>query len=156
VCRHFPLLWHSRRTVAILWSKHTILNIEVLSHRHRKIDARSVGMSWCRAPLGVMTSFLVVAVLSSWDVTCDGGRICRLSLSVITDWLYVSVSFLFPMARQPYMDLDLLVLSRFHGHTLLRHTTLGRTPLDQGPARRSGVSLTEMRWITLSFTSHQP
>jgi hypothetical protein len=26
--------------------------------------------------------------------------------------------------------------SRLHDHTLFRHTTLGRTPLDEGPARR--------------------
>jgi hypothetical protein len=39
--------------------------------------------------------------------------------------------FFFPMARQPYMGLGLLVSSRFHDHTQLRHTTLGRTPLDE-------------------------
>jgi hypothetical protein len=37
----------------------------------------------------------------------------------------------FSMARQPYMGLGLLVSSRFHGHTHLRHTTVGRTPLDE-------------------------
>jgi hypothetical protein len=42
----------------------------------------------------------------------------------------------FFMARQPYMGLGLLVSLRFHGHTHLRHTTVGRTPLDEGPARR--------------------
>jgi hypothetical protein len=47
-----------------------------------------------------------------------------------------------PMARQPYMGLGLLVQSRFHGHTHLRHTTVGRTPLDEGPARRRDLYLT--------------
>jgi hypothetical protein len=37
----------------------------------------------------------------------------------------------FSVARQPYMGLGLLVSSRFHGHTHLRYTTLGRTPLDE-------------------------
>jgi hypothetical protein len=45
------------------------------------------------------------------------------------------------MARQPYMGLGLLVSSRFHDHTF-RHTTLGRTPLDEGPARRRDLYLT--------------
>jgi hypothetical protein len=50
--------------------------------------------------------------------------------------------FFFPMARQPYMGLGLLVSSRFHDHTYLRHTTLGTTPLDEGPARRRDLYLT--------------
>jgi hypothetical protein len=50
--------------------------------------------------------------------------------------------FLFSMARQPYMGLGLLFSSRFHGHTHLRHTTVGRTPLDEGPARRRDLYLT--------------
>jgi hypothetical protein len=41
------------------------------------------------------------------------------------------VHIVFCMARQPYMGLGLLVSSRFHGHTHLRHTTVGRTPLDE-------------------------
>jgi hypothetical protein len=40
------------------------------------------------------------------------------------------------------MGLGLLVSSRFHGHTHLRHTTVGRTPLDEGPARRRDIYLT--------------
>jgi hypothetical protein len=48
----------------------------------------------------------------------------------------------FSMARQPYMGLGLLVSSRFHGHTHLRHPTVGRTPLDEGPARRRDLYLT--------------
>jgi hypothetical protein len=46
------------------------------------------------------------------------------------------------MARQPYMGLGLLVSSRFHGHTHLRHTTVGRTHLDEEPARRRDLYLT--------------
>jgi hypothetical protein len=46
------------------------------------------------------------------------------------------------MARQPYMGLSLLVSSTFHGHTLLRHTTVGRTPLDEWSARRRDLYLT--------------
>jgi hypothetical protein len=46
------------------------------------------------------------------------------------------------MARQPYMGLGLLVSSRFHDHTHFRHTTLGRTPLDEGTARRRDLYLT--------------
>jgi hypothetical protein len=46
------------------------------------------------------------------------------------------------MARQPYMGLGLLISSRLHYHTLFRHTTLGRTPLDEVPARRRDLYLT--------------
>jgi hypothetical protein len=46
------------------------------------------------------------------------------------------------MVRQPYMGLGLLVSSRFHGHTHFRHTTVGRTPLDEGPTRRRDLYLT--------------
>jgi hypothetical protein len=42
-----------------------------------------------------------------------------------------SINIFFSMARQPYMGLGLLVSSRFHDHTHLRHTTVGRTPLDE-------------------------
>jgi hypothetical protein len=55
--------------------------------------------------------------------------------------LHLHLYILF-MARQPYMGLGLLVSSRFHGHTHLRHTTVGRTPLDGGPARRRELYLT--------------
>jgi hypothetical protein len=40
------------------------------------------------------------------------------------------------------MGLGLLVSSRFHDHTYLRHTTVGRTPLDEGPAHRRDLYLT--------------
>jgi hypothetical protein len=46
------------------------------------------------------------------------------------------------MARQPYMGLGLLVSSRLHDHTHLRHTTLGRTTLDEWPARSRDFCLT--------------
>jgi hypothetical protein len=52
------------------------------------------------------------------------------------------ITYLFFMARQPYMGLGLLVSSRFHDHTHLRHTTVGRIPLDEGPARRRDLYLT--------------
>jgi hypothetical protein len=42
--------------------------------------------------------------------------------------------FFFPMARQPLEGLGRLI---FRGFTItLRHTTLGRTPLDEWPTRR--------------------
>jgi hypothetical protein len=50
--------------------------------------------------------------------------------------------FFFPMARQPYMGLGILISSRLHDHTHLRHTTVGRTPVDEGPARRRDLYLT--------------
>jgi hypothetical protein len=58
----------------------------------------------------------------------------------------VSVTFLqdilfFPMTRQPLGSLGRLI---FRGFTIthIRHTTLGRTPLDKGPARRRDLYLT--------------
>jgi hypothetical protein len=39
------------------------------------------------------------------------------------------VYFLFPIARQPSRGLGLVILRRFT--ITLRHTTLGRTPLDE-------------------------
>jgi hypothetical protein len=54
------------------------------------------------------------------------------------------------MARQPYMGLGLLVSSRLHGHTHFRHTTFGRTPLEEGPARRRDLYLTTHN--TVKFT----
>jgi hypothetical protein len=45
------------------------------------------------------------------------------------------------MARQPYMGLGLLVFVEV-SWSHLRHTTVGRTPLDEGPARRSDLYLT--------------
>jgi hypothetical protein len=40
------------------------------------------------------------------------------------------------------MGLGLLVSLRFHGHTHLRHTTVGRTPLYEEPARSRDLYLT--------------
>jgi hypothetical protein len=53
----------------------------------------------------------------------------------------INIYIFFSMARQPYMGLGLLVSSRLHDHTV-RHTTVGRTPLDEGPARRRDLYLT--------------
>jgi hypothetical protein len=61
---------------------------------------------------------------------------------IITSAFNFSSFFSPPMVRQPYMGLGLLVSSRFHGHTHLRQTTVGRTPLDEGPARRRDLYLT--------------
>jgi hypothetical protein len=49
--------------------------------------------------------------------------------------------FFFPMARQPLGGLGLLIFRGFV-ITLVRHTTVGRTPLDEGPARRRDLYLT--------------
>jgi hypothetical protein len=38
--------------------------------------------------------------------------------------------------------------SRLHEHTLFRHITLGRTPLDEGPARRRDLYLTTHTTLT--------
>jgi hypothetical protein len=46
------------------------------------------------------------------------------------------------MAQQPLFGCLGLLISRFHGHTHFRHTTLGRTPLDEGTARRRDLYLT--------------
>jgi hypothetical protein len=48
--------------------------------------------------------------------------------------------FFFSMAQQPLGGLGRLILRRFT--ITLRHTTLGRTPLDEGPARRRDLYLT--------------
>jgi hypothetical protein len=45
------------------------------------------------------------------------------------------------MVRQPLGGIRRLIFSRFHDHTL-RHTTVGRTPLDERPARRRELYLT--------------
>jgi hypothetical protein len=45
------------------------------------------------------------------------------------------------MARQPLVGLGRLIF-RVFTITQLRHTTLGRTPLDEGPARRRDLYLT--------------
>jgi hypothetical protein len=48
--------------------------------------------------------------------------------------------FLFTMAREPLGGLGRLIVSGFA--ITLRHSTLGRTPLDEGPARRRDLYLT--------------
>jgi hypothetical protein len=49
-------------------------------------------------------------------------------------------TFFFTMARQPLGGLGRLIFRDFT--ITLRHTTLGRTPLDDGPARRRDLYLT--------------
>jgi hypothetical protein len=50
--------------------------------------------------------------------------------------------------------------SRLHDHTLFRHTTLGRTPLDEGPARRRDLYLTShnthKRQTSMSSAGFEP
>jgi hypothetical protein len=48
--------------------------------------------------------------------------------------------FCFPMSRQPLGGLGRLIVRGFT--IILRHTTVGRTPLDEGPARRRDLYLT--------------
>jgi hypothetical protein len=52
-----------------------------------------------------------------------------------------SLYYFFPVARQPLGGLGLLSFRGFT-ITLFRHTTCGRTPLDEGPARRRDLYLT--------------
>jgi hypothetical protein len=54
--------------------------------------------------------------------------------------LFIFSSF-FPMDRQPLGGLGLLIVRGF-AITHFRHTTLGGTPLDEGPARRRDLHLT--------------
>jgi hypothetical protein len=66
-------------------------------------------------------------------------------LHCIKWWVPVSwYSFFFPMARQPLGGLGLPI---FRGFVItlyfFRHTTLGRTPLDEWPARRKDLYLTK-------------
>jgi hypothetical protein len=49
--------------------------------------------------------------------------------------------FFFPMARQPLGGLGRLIFRDFT-ITLFRQTTFGKTPLDEGPARRRDLYLT--------------
>jgi hypothetical protein len=60
------------------------------------------------------------------------------SLFVIRIWL---INVFFSMARQPLRGLGRLI---FRGFTIthFRHTTLGRTPLNEGPARHRDLYLT--------------
>jgi hypothetical protein len=52
------------------------------------------------------------------------------------------------MARQPLGGLGRLII---RGFTItLRHTTLGRTPLDEGPARRRDLYLTTSIYTELN------
>jgi hypothetical protein len=54
---------------------------------------------------------------------------------------FTSLTHFYPMARQPLGGLGRLIffeVSRSH----FRHTTIGRTPLDEGPARRRDLYVT--------------
>jgi hypothetical protein len=54
--------------------------------------------------------------------------------------LWTILNIFFPMARQPLGGLGCLI---FRGFTItLRHTTVGRTPLDEWSARRTDLYLT--------------
>jgi hypothetical protein len=68
--------------------------------------------------------------------------VLRITTFSINRSVHTGSYFFFSMARQPYMGLGLLVSSRFHDHTHFRHTTVGRTHLDEGPARRRDLYLT--------------
>jgi hypothetical protein len=64
-------------------------------------------------------------------LTC-GGKLMQMTFKLF---------FFFSMARQPLGGLGRLI---FRGFTIthFRHTTVGRTPLDEGPARRRDLYLT--------------
>jgi hypothetical protein len=94
-----------------------------------------------REYLVVTSHFVNFLVLVSWFCIIGSYLIGCALLFCEYPLCAVWTEFFF-MARQPYMCLGLLVSSRFHGHTHFRHTTLGRTPLDEGPARRRDVYLT--------------
>ena len=67
---------------------------------------------------------------------------CGISFSseVITDTHGHDNHLFFPVAQQPYSGLGRLIVEVFE--ITHRHTTLGRTPLDEGPARRRDLYLT--------------
>ena len=54
---------------------------------------------------------------------------------------FIIINVSFPMARQPLGGLGRLIFRGFT-ITLFRHTTFGRTPLDEGSARRRDLYLT--------------
>jgi hypothetical protein len=54
--------------------------------------------------------------------------------------LLISFLFFFPYGSTALMGPRPPSCSRFHDHTHLRHTTIGRTPLDEGPARRRDLT----------------
>jgi hypothetical protein len=78
---------------------------------------------------------------------CRVDYVCLLYLRKKQDLQYTrpiicSVDYyFFPMARQPLGGLDRLIFRGF-AITLFRHTALGRTPLDEWPARRRDLYLT--------------
>jgi hypothetical protein len=68
---------------------------------------------------------------------------CWRLMSCIHRFAYIALQYLFFFSgstapwgpRPPHF-------SRLHDHTFYRHTTLGRTPLDEGPARHRDLYLT--------------
>ena len=78
-----------------------------------------------------MPSILEAVPLSAtYDAPCRGNRD-----PVFTEYMYIS------MARQPVVGQGFLIVEALQSHSI-RHTTLGRTPLDEGSARRRHLYLT--------------
>jgi hypothetical protein len=73
--------------------------------------------------------------LTKWNVSGSTGFTCRR--------IEKCRGFIFSMSRQPLGRLGRLIFSRLHDHTPFRQTTLSRTPLDEGPARRRDLYLTK-------------
>jgi hypothetical protein len=83
------------------------------------------------------------------ELLAHNSRLSRFSLysklynSVITFLLiYSAIYTFFPMARQPLGGLGLLIFRGFTITHIFRHTTLGRTPLDEWSTRRRDLYLT--------------
>jgi hypothetical protein len=109
----------------------------------------------CNNTLKFATAFAEHSVLYSSppEERRDREKIHHISLLILVDYsfiyicssvvLYFEGAYFFPSngstapwgPRPPHF-------SRLHDHTFCRHTTLGRTPLDEGPARRRGLYLT--------------
>jgi hypothetical protein len=87
------------------------------------------------------TSHIIRKVLQSETWSLRGGDYCwfmsstRTKRPVTRD---IIIIFFIPMARQPLGGLGRLIFRDF----TITHTTLGRTPLDDGPARRRDLYLT--------------
>jgi hypothetical protein len=90
-------------------------------------------------------SFKVFIQFTSKDLECTGAitsfrRLQYCNISNVAGLSHRVLFFFFPMARQPLGGLGLLI-SRGFAITHFRHTTLGRTPLDEGPARHRDLYL---------------
>jgi hypothetical protein len=91
---------------------------------------------------GISTTHLLLSYNPQWQ--CRGRR--SMWFGSNSSIAYAPVpkeyyTFIFPMARQPLGVLRRFIFRGFT-ITLFRHTTLGRTPLDEGPARRRELYLT--------------